>query len=240
MKLWPIVIFALTSIATTPAEKIDFEEVEPFPELEPKTIEGKVALHFKPQLFIKPIRKSCHAPYPAVNAEGDTSKGIKVPFVRCWGSPLGSQIYGRMVEYEGYVAIMYAFYFPKDAILLVRVHDWEYAIVWLDSLSVDAKVLAVSTQDTLTHETYHAPFPGYLDGPNFKLDYTRVYRAQHRLVATAERGTAHNLVMWEDMTEKAREALNKSDFWLTSVPINDDHFQGFVEECFPFKRKAEQ
>lgn len=131
--------------------KLGYNKVAPFPEILPTTAENSVALKFKPQLHIS---SGCY-PYPAVDADGNTNAGLGITkvFTACKGSPLGSQVYGRMLEYKGVVGIMYAWYFPRDFMIspvwVGHRHDWEHAIVWLDILSEDAELLSVTAQSLL-------------------------------------------------------------------------------------------
>ncbi|KAG6958611.1 hypothetical protein JG687_00009291, partial [Phytophthora cactorum] len=52
------------------AVSIDHDTVEPIPQLDPVTVSKKAAVKFKPELL------TC-ASFPAVNAAGETSGGLK-------------------------------------------------------------------------------------------------------------------------------------------------------------------
>ncbi|GMF28650.1 unnamed protein product [Phytophthora lilii] len=104
------------------------------------------AINFNPQLH---ITNGCH-PYPAVDADGNTSGGLNPTgssSAGCKGSGYGSQIYGRSAWYNGVWAIMYSWYFPKDSPLtgFGHRHDWEHVVVWLKNPAVSSpEILAVS------------------------------------------------------------------------------------------------
>ncbi|OWZ12317.1 Necrosis inducing protein NPP1 [Phytophthora megakarya] len=49
-----------------------------------------------------------------------------------------------------------------------------------------------------------------------------------------EDGTYHDLIMWEQLTEEAREGLNTADFGETKVPFNENNFETTLKEAYPF------
>ncbi|EEY65232.1 NPP1-like protein [Phytophthora infestans T30-4] len=236
MKLLALCTIALSCLVSVPAEKRVYDEVVPFPEVLPTTTENKVALKFKPQLHIS---SGCH-PYPAVDADGNTNAGLGITkvFTSCEGSPQGSQVYGRMTEYEGVVAIMYAWYFPREFMVspvwVGHRHDWEHAIVWLDGLGTRAEVLAVTVQQLLGYKTYKPPKAKHMDGSSAKIKYTWLIQTQHYLSATTEAGEFQDLIMWENMTAAAQEALEDTKFFWSWAPINEGQFQDNIEKAYPF------
>ncbi|KAG3009939.1 hypothetical protein PC120_g15339 [Phytophthora cactorum] len=236
MKFFAFCAIALSCFASVPAEKLAYDQVAPFPEVPPSTTENKVALKFKPQLHIS---NGCH-PYPAVDADGNTNAGLGITQVltSCKGSPLGSQVYGRVTEYEGVVAIMYAWYFPRDYMVspmwVGHRHDWEHAIVWLDSLETRAELLSVTAQHLLGYKMYSPPDADHMDGSSVKLKYTWLIQTQHYLSATTKPGKFQDLIMWSNMTEAAREALEETKFFWSQAPMNDEKFQRNIEKAYPF------
>ncbi|ETN03903.1 hypothetical protein PPTG_15220 [Phytophthora nicotianae INRA-310] len=236
MKFLAFCAVALSCLASVPAVKLEYDEVAPFPEVLPTTTESKVALKFKPQLHIS---NGCH-PYPAVDADGNTNAGLGITEVltSCKGSPLGSQVYGRVTEYEGVVAIMYAWYFPRDYMVspmwVGHRHDWEHAIVWLDSLDTSAELLAVTAQHLLGYKTYKPPRAKHMDGSSVKLKYTWLIQTQHYLSATTKAGKFQDLAMWSNMTDAAQDALGSTKFFWSQAPMNDAKFQSNIEKAYPF------
>ncbi|KAG6613081.1 necrosis inducing-like protein NPP1 type [Phytophthora cinnamomi] len=97
MNLRPLLFSAIAVAAVFGSGKgivIDHDKVQPFAQPDPVTLSEKVAIKHNPSLR---ITWGCH-PYPAVNAAGDTSGGLKGTGKTnggCTGSPLGSQVYGR-------------------------------------------------------------------------------------------------------------------------------------------------
>ncbi|KAE9145147.1 hypothetical protein PF001_g9989 [Phytophthora fragariae] len=140
---------AAATITSLGAATIDNDKVQPFPQPAPVTISEKSAVKFKPSLIID---GRCH-PYPAVNAAGETSGGLKGVGQNdgdCKGSGLGSQVYGRAVWHKDRWVNMYAWYFPKDFYdgffgKVCYRHSWVNAVVWLDNPALEnPTVLAVS------------------------------------------------------------------------------------------------
>ncbi|KAG6614898.1 necrosis inducing-like protein NPP1 type [Phytophthora cinnamomi] len=151
--------------------RIDHDKVQPFAQPKPVTASEKAAVKFKPSLTIV---ENCH-PYPAVNAAGETSGGLKPTGKAdgdCKGSGLGSQVYGRAAWNNGLWAIMYTWYFPKDQgsgdVGLVprnERHKWISAVVWINNPAVEnPKIIAVSTMGVngtvRVQGGQHPPAPG--------------------------------------------------------------------------------
>ncbi|KUF91720.1 hypothetical protein AM588_10004549 [Phytophthora nicotianae] len=216
---------------------IDHDAVVPFKQPEPVTISEKAAIKFKPQLH---ITNGCHA-YPAVNAIGETSGGLKTsgaPSAGCKGSGWGSQVYGRSTWYNGVWAIMYSWYFPKDSPStgLGHRHDWEHVIVWIDNPEIaEPKILAVTPS---AHSGYSAQVPpdaNKVDGTSVKVKYLSKWPINHALESTGEGGDYQDLIMWGQMTDAAREALSRTSFGDANVPMNDGNFEPKLGKAWPFK-----
>ncbi|ETP32175.1 hypothetical protein F442_19049 [Phytophthora nicotianae P10297] len=54
------------------------------------------------------------------------------------------------------------------------------------------------------------------------------------LVFSAREGQYHDLIMWDQLTDEARAALNSVDFGESKVPFNDQNFQSTLEKAYPF------
>ncbi|KAG7380886.1 hypothetical protein PHYBOEH_011286 [Phytophthora boehmeriae] len=216
-------------LAVIQADTIDFDVVKPFPETKPTTTENEIGLQFKPQLY---VNSGCH-PYPAVDGDGNISGGSPIKFSSklCKGSQYGSQVYGRSVMYKDVWAIMYAWYFPKD--FLSR-HSWVNVIVWLDSPSKNATISALSTSGSLgRYRKYSPPEPYMVDGTSVKILYKKQKFVTYK-TATSGRGQFQDLVMWSDLTDQAREALETADFGSSEVPMIDDEFLDNLQKAYPF------
>ncbi|OWY92406.1 Necrosis inducing protein NPP1, partial [Phytophthora megakarya] len=194
---------------------------------------------YKPQLY---IRDGC-ASFPAVNAAGEITGGLKgtKDIEGCEKAPLGSQMYGRSTWYQDKWAMMYAWYFPKNfrGYRAKKRHDWASIVLWIDNPAVEMpKILGASlSQQTLkpgklafiqmgerNHESYQKmtqlppmAFVGTKAIPHTRID-----------------GTYHDLIMWEQLTDAAREGLNTADFEETKVPFNENNFEAMLEQAWPF------
>ncbi|KAG1689946.1 NLP effector protein 1 [Phytophthora capsici] len=219
-------ISVFASLACVNAAVIDHDQVVPFAQPTPTTTLQTLAVQYKPQIY---IANGCH-PYPAVDEDGNTSGGLKPTGSQsagCKGSGYGSQIYGRAVEYEGVYAFMYSWYMPKDETLpgLGHRHDWEACVVWLDSLE-NPNVVALSASYHSTYLTYYPPDSGYLDGNSAKIEYSTSWVIlDHSLSATSTSGETQDLIMWDQLTDAARTALEDTDFGDANVPFKDANFE---------------
>ncbi|RLN61230.1 hypothetical protein BBP00_00005514 [Phytophthora kernoviae] len=238
MHLVALAVIAAASLASTQASTIDHDQVQPFPQSAATSLTNTAALKYKPQIF---INNGCH-PYPAVNANGDTSGGLKTHgsgSAGCRGSGYGSQVYGRSTWYNGVWAIMYSWYFPKDSPVsgMGHRHDWEHVIVWIDNPeNVNGTILAMTPSAHSGYSTYTPPPADMIDGASVKVEYTSTYLViNHHLEGTSTAGETQDLIMWGDMTDAARYALNTTDFGNANVPMKDGNFLPKLEKAYPWQ-----
>ncbi|OWZ19526.1 Necrosis inducing protein NPP1 [Phytophthora megakarya] len=216
---------------------IGHDEVKPFAQPEPVTISEKAGVKFKPQIQ---IRTGC-VPYPAVNDVGETSGGLQTSGSSkggCRGSGHGSQVYGRGTWIDGYWAIMYAWYFPKDSpsSRMGHRHDWEHAIVFLDNPDVpEPKIMACSVSSHSGYYKYNPCPPWVIDGTSLKVRYKHAWPKNHDLDVTGDAGTFQDLIMWDQLTDDARRALNSVSFGKANTPFNDGTFPHKLKRAWPFK-----
>ncbi|RLN51801.1 hypothetical protein BBJ29_002455 [Phytophthora kernoviae] len=214
MNLRTFVVTATAAIAAVEADVISHDQVVPFAQPEATTISEKAAVKFKPQIH---VTNGCH-PYPAVNSAGDTSGGLKptgAPSGSCKGSGYGSQVYGRSTWYSGRWAIMYSWYFPKDSPStgLGHRHDWEHVVVWIDNPDVEnPTILGVSPSAHSGYSKYVPPSSDTVDGTSVKVNYESHWPINHALDSTSKSGDFQDLIMWDQMTDAARTALENTDF----------------------------
>lgn len=226
MNLRYLLAAAVTLLAGACASVIDHDQVVPFAQPTPTSTSHKAAVKFKPQLHIS---DGCH-PYPAVDSSGNTSGGLKPSgssSAGCKGSGYGSQIYGRSTWYNGVWAIMYSWYFPKDSPStgLGHRHDWEHVVVWISNPAVDSPtVYAVSTSAHSGYSIYYPPSSSYMDGNSAKIDYFKIIVINHAFRMTSSAGETQDLIMWDQMTDAARTALENTDFGDANVPFKDGNF----------------
>ncbi|KAG7395651.1 hypothetical protein PHYBOEH_003370 [Phytophthora boehmeriae] len=235
MHLRTIVVAAFTALFTLcDAASIDHDKVQPFSQPEPVIVSEKAAIKFKPQLSIE---FGCVV-FPAVNAAGETSGGLKGTGgnTGCKISFLGSQVYGRAAWYKDIWAIMYAWYFPKAfwGDLPKRRHDWKNVVVWIDNPAVETpKLLGISTSRSRGY-LKTAPVPEAIGTtPMISID-SPLWFSDNYLRLTGDAGQFHDLIMWEQLTDAARAALNSTEFDKAKVPFIDDNFNENLEEAWPF------
>ncbi|KAJ8544374.1 hypothetical protein ON010_g11894 [Phytophthora cinnamomi] len=238
----------LFAVVNAQSSSIPHNEVQPFVQPVPVTDSEKAAVKFKPQLKIS---DGCH-PYPAVQANGSVSAGLKWTFIGqsgdCGGSPLGSQIYARSSWYSDVWAIMYAWYFPKGreatgGVGLGHRHNWEFVVVWIDNPALDnSTILGVSMSAYLGYSKRHPPKAKYVDGTSVKVDYYyNLVVGNTALRLTEDAGETQDLISWEQLPDVARSALNSTDWDTTlwhmgsvEMPLKDGVFTERLEKSWPF------
>ncbi|KAL7996611.1 putative necrosis inducing protein [Plasmopara halstedii] len=209
------------------ANKLPYDSLVPVLPSKPNCRINSIALQFQPELNIK---HGCH-PYPAVDDNGYISSGLGVShfFTDCMGSPKGSQVYGRAFVYRGYLAIMYAWYFPRDYVAtpfwIGHRHGWEHAILWFGGMTEKPELLAVTAKSLIGYRTYAPPQSKHMDKDRFKLKYTWMGVTQHYLSATTSPGELQSLVMWDDLPDKARASLKPRSWSHFKPPLADNSFQ---------------
>ncbi|ETL48041.1 hypothetical protein L916_02304 [Phytophthora nicotianae] len=215
---------------------IGHDEIKPFPQPDPVTISEKVGVKFKPQIQ---IRTGC-VPYPVVNEFGETSGGLQTsgsPRGGCRGSVHGSQVYGRSAWINGFWAIMYSWYFPKDSpsSRMGHRHDWEFAVVFIDNPGIpEPKIIGCSVSSHDGRKKYN-PCPSWvIDGNSLKVRYKHAWPMNHDLDVTGDAGTFQDLIMWDQMTDDARRALNSVSFGKANTPFNDGKFLPTLESAWAF------
>ncbi|EGZ18053.1 necrosis inducing-like protein NPP1 type [Phytophthora sojae] len=247
MNFRAVLIAVVASFAAAQAGNvIPYDEVHPFAQPAPVTDLHKTMLKYKPHLKIK---EGCH-PYPAVQKNGDISGGLEwsspTDNAECKGSPLGSQVYARSSWVKGKFAIMYAWYFPMGrAPLLPFGHrnGWEYAIVWLDSVSsTNSTILGTSLSAAVGWAKEVPRNRKYLDGNNLKVAY--YFNRDVRCTAveyTEEIGEFQDVITWDQLPAPTRDSLSNTD-WdhtpfnvaLLKMPMKDGVFQEKLNSAYPF------
>ncbi|OWY95091.1 Necrosis inducing protein NPP1 [Phytophthora megakarya] len=255
MNLPAVVVLYCALFYSVCSGTINHDQVQPIAQPEPVTISEKAAVKYKPQLFIE---AGC-ASFPAVNAAGEITGGLKGTkgTDRCENAPLGSQVYGRSSWYQDRWAMVYAWYFPKNfgGGQAKKRHDWASMVLWIDNPAVETpKILGAS----LSQQTLDAPKVGFLSlgerkkesyqkmiqlppmafvgGSNISTRVSHAYPDKFGWIASVfsnQDGTYHDLIMWEQLTDAARGALNSADFGEAKVPFNDNNFDATLGEAWP-------
>lgn len=228
-------------LAPAQAATIAHDSVVPFAEPAANTTEQRAAVMFKPQLH---ITNGCH-PYAAVDAQGHTNGGLAPTGATdggCSNAAGRTLVYGRAAWYNGFYGIMYAWYFPKDSPSsgLGHRHDWENVIIWIDNPTYYSPTLfAVSASVSDGYTPYYPPEIGYFDGFSSKIEYANVF-LDHRVRETTLQGEKQPLIMWEQLTDAARMALEQTDFGYAKVPLRDEVFQAKLAEAWFMPKSTPQ
>ncbi|OWY98021.1 Necrosis inducing protein NPP1 [Phytophthora megakarya] len=96
----------------------------------------------------------------------------------------------------------------------------------------------VGTQriDLSPHERWSRNY-AYVGGSNVSTRFSHAFTEKYSwidLTISWEDGTYHDLIMWEQLTNEAREALNSADFGEAKVPFNDNNFDETLKTAWPF------
>ncbi|ETI33852.1 hypothetical protein F442_19290 [Phytophthora nicotianae P10297] len=275
MNFISVLLQLLALLSCTFAGTINHDQVQPFAQPDPVTISEKAAVKYRPQLHVK---DGC-ASFPAVNAAGDITGGLKPTKETdgCAEAPLGSQMYGRSKWYQDRWAMMFAWYFPKGFITSqprIR-HYWMSMVLWLDNPALETpKILGASlSQQLLKPRRWMGfnmagdkdPYQKFTSVPPIGFVGTQEIR-QNRITRTRwnftyeggsnistrvstimvdsfgwlpltfsyRDGQYHDLIMWEQLTDEARAALNSADFGESKVPFNDENFETSLGLAWPF------
>src|SRR5699024_4379788 len=115
------------------------DQIEGFAEVPSTEHRHKVTKAFQPSLT---VLSGC-VPYPAVDARGNVSAGQDGDSIDTGCTATPGQVYCRTRAHGDYLAVVYAWYFPKDcpAPGYGHRHDWEAAVLWLDKAGSDRPAL---------------------------------------------------------------------------------------------------
>ncbi|KAH7239832.1 hypothetical protein FSOLCH5_014242 [Fusarium solani] len=208
---------------------INHDAVQPFEETVQTGAIGDAIKKFEPFLH---IAHGCQS-YPAVDADGNTSGGLQDT-----GSSTGGcrdqgrgQTYVRAKERNGQIAIMYAWYMPKDmpnsgVSTGAHRHDWENVVIFVDSAGAQLVSAAASG-----HGSYKKTNSPQREGDRPKVEYFTNFPTNHELQFTDTLGRDLALVDWDAIPQASRDALNSADFGKATVPFKDDTFDGNLEKA---------
>ncbi|CAI5712263.1 unnamed protein product [Hyaloperonospora brassicae] len=222
-------------------QKMPHDQVAPFPEKEPKSFTECAAHKYNPTLHIS---HGC-SPYPAVNIDGMVSGGLKATGKangNCAGAALGDQVYARSMWKYHHWAIMYAYFFPKDSVVSGKGHryDWEWVVIWLNN--PDVNVSRIEAVSVLGREVERYNFvdidPKYFADGVPQLEY-EAHGDRHFVTLSTDIGRSPDLVVWHEMSDHARCALNKHG-WNENelMPMSDDKFEKNLERAWNAKLRS--
>ncbi|KAG7377194.1 hypothetical protein PHYBOEH_000986 [Phytophthora boehmeriae] len=170
-------------------------------------------------------------------ADQSRSEADRKPWGGCRGNGAGPQVYGRSKWHNDRWAIMYSWYFPKDSpsSRMGHKHDWEHAIVWIDNPAVEKpKIIGAAASSHGGYQKY-APVPSnFLEGEAIKVEYFCTWPLNHEMQLTETVGGFQDLIMWEQMTDEARQALNTVSWGSANCPFNDGNFGPKLDNAWPF------
>ncbi|KAE9102124.1 hypothetical protein PF010_g14217 [Phytophthora fragariae] len=146
------------------------------------------------------------------------------------------EIYGRITTFNGVYALMYSWYFPKDSPIsgLGHHHDWEHVVVWVNDITLDSpSIIAVSPSALSGYNIYYPPESNTIDGFSAKVDYSSSWLVvNHALDSTSDAGETQDLIMWDQLTDAARTALENTDFGDANVPMKDANFEAKLANAY--------
>ncbi|OWY96808.1 hypothetical protein PHMEG_00032830 [Phytophthora megakarya] len=153
---------------------------------------------------------------------------------------------------------MYAWYFPKGFSWTgfpKRRHDWQSVVVWLDNPALESPKI-VGTSMAKSDTKYYKDtkmWPSYFAGyVSKRTRYGRRYRrevlaygsnitlrfahyADPDMDFSSWDGEFQDLIMWEQLTDAARGALNDSNnFEDAEIPFNDENYEDHLDKAWPF------
>ncbi|KAE8966745.1 hypothetical protein PR001_g28304 [Phytophthora rubi] len=213
MNLRAFLLGAIASLAAVNADvtMINHDTVKPFAQPEPTTESEKSAVKYKPQLHIS---YGCH-PYPAVQADGSVSAGLK---------------------WAGWADV-------HLQVQSGHRHYWSYAIVWTDNPNPDnSTILGVSMSAGVGFRKASPPKSKFvIDGTTVKFDsYRSFWGSKQGVRLTTKSGDTQDLITWEQLTDEARTALSDADFdvnWSLKkvvMPLKDDAFTEKLKKAYPW------
>jgi hypothetical protein len=136
-------------------------------------------------------------------------------------------------------AIMYAWYMPKDqqqqpaeeSSESTR-HGWESAIIWLSSSNTGTaacKGIAVSARGGYSVRPAEASDVKW-EGSRPCIEY-RAFGLHRELGFASGKGGEQPLVAWEDLSQEAREALEKAELGNGSAPFTNKNYLDNLEKA---------
>ncbi|KAG1707146.1 hypothetical protein DVH05_026342 [Phytophthora capsici] len=149
---------------------------------------------------------------------------------------------------------MYSWYFPKGFNFLgypSRHHDWKNVVVWIDNPALETpKIVGVSLCKSDTNywkelKVLASSFVGYRSvgrksrriehyGSNTSLRFQYDELNSPDVDFSPLDGEYQDLIMWEQLTDAARVALNDGEsFGDVEVPFNDEHYENHLEKAWP-------
>nr|AFG73942.1 necrosis- and ethylene-inducing protein 5 [Moniliophthora perniciosa] len=178
---------------------------------------------YQPKLH---IGNGCYS-YPAVDAEGNWSGGLKptgAPSAACKDRTKGQTYVRTADDFKGKIAMVYAWYMPKDVVTsgFGHRHDWEGAVVFVDRKTNRTEGVACSAHGGW--RKYPNPGGNNVNGTHARLQYSaEPVINTHALDLTDKDGDLPTLAQWEQIGVPAQQAINDNSHWGKANPPIADH-----------------
>ncbi|KAH6972771.1 necrosis and ethylene inducing peptide [Ilyonectria sp. MPI-CAGE-AT-0026] len=193
-----------------------------------KTIQGgaigSAIDKFQPLLH---IAHGCQ-PYTAVDKQGNTSGGLQDSGTTAGGCKDTSkgQTYARARVFNGKLAIMYAWYWPKDQpadgnLVSGHRHDWESVVVFIDNYQSSPSIYGAAASG---HGDFKKTRTPQRNGNNPMAEYFTSGGKNHELQFKTSPGRTYWIYDWDAMTNEARKGLTDAKWGSANVPFIDSNF----------------
>ncbi|RFN54288.1 hypothetical protein FIE12Z_1414 [Fusarium flagelliforme] len=176
-------------------------------------------------------------PYTAVTTNGDVSGGLQDSGSKTGGckDTRKGQTYARAAMHNGKLAIMYAWYWPKDQpadgnLVSGHRHDWENVVVFIDNYQSPGATLYAAAASG--HGSYKKTKTPQRNGNNVMAEYFTSGGKNHELQFKTSPGRTYWIYDWAAMTPAARTGLingpngnpNDNPWGNANVPFIDANF----------------
>ncbi|KUF94850.1 hypothetical protein AM588_10008633 [Phytophthora nicotianae] len=218
MNIRAIAAAVFSALVVYATATVDHDKIEPF--LQPEPMSEKAAIKFKPNLSTSEI--VCVS-FPAVNAAGEVTGGLKATNDNsaCKYVLKGSQVYERSGWYKDLWAITLGTFqksfgqlAPKDA-------------------TTGRTSLHVQVRHEVPQGNYYTATQFPEANESFSFHY-HITLGTPYMSLSGVGGEFQDLIMWEQLTDIARMALNDStNFENAEVPISDDHYEDHLDKAWP-------
>ncbi|PCD22084.1 hypothetical protein AU210_015884 [Fusarium oxysporum f. sp. radicis-cucumerinum] len=210
----------------------------------PKTIQpgriGDAIDRWQPLLH---IADGCQ-PYTAVDKDGNVSGGLQDSGSRTGGCRDTSkgQTYARATMHNGKLAILYAWYWPKDQPASGNVfgghrHDWESVVVFIDNYQSPGATLYAAAASG--HGNYKHDKNPPMRGNNVMVEYLTSFGKDHELQFKTSPGRTYWIYDWAAMTPAARKGLidgpsgdPRNPWGRADVPFTDAFFANNINKAW--------
>ncbi|KAF5657765.1 NPP1 domain-containing protein [Fusarium circinatum] len=175
-------------------------------------------------------------PYTAVDTNGNVSGGFQDSGSKTGGckDTTKGHTYARAAMHNGKLAIMYAWYWPKDQpahgnLVSGHRHDWENLVVFINNYQSPGATLYAAAASG--HGDYKKTKNPWRSGNNAMAEYCTSLGKNHELQFKTSPGRTYWIYEWAAMTPAARQGLitgpsgdPKKPWGSANVPFIDASF----------------